>query len=204
MIDDLTSHVGGDEQTLLELEFVASQPYTSFVFASTDQALRVRRYLYERNLCEFSPPYGRLLRDNSRAVGLLAILNGAELVKCRLMATMALTKSGLLAYDAGLGRRLQLAGQTLLKLRPDDFYISRVAIAAGQRARGLGSYLVRSAEQEARSRSCPRIALEVSPLSTAAVQLYQREGYEEIDAREVLDPLTGRSLRYLHLAKTLS
>jgi ribosomal protein S18 acetylase RimI-like enzyme len=201
---DLTSHVGGDEQTLLELEFVASQPYTNFVFASIDQALQVRRYLYERNLCEFSPPYGRLLRDNGRAVGLLAILNGAELVKCRLKATMALTKSGLLADDAALGARLQLAGQTLLKLRPDDFYISRVATAEGQRGRGFGSRLVRAAEQEARSRSCPRVALEVSPLSTAAVQLYQREGYEEIDAREVQDPLTGRSLRYLHLAKTLS
>ena len=201
---DLTSHVGGDEQTLLELEFLASEPYTSFVFASTDQAVRVRRYLYEKNLSEFSPPYGRLLRDNGRVVGLLAILDGAELIKCRLKATLALTKSGLLAEDPALGARLQLAGQTLLKLRPDDFYISRVAAAEGQRGRGLGSFLVRSAEQEARSRACPRLALEVSPLSTAAVQLYRREGFEEIDAREVQDPLTGRSLRYLHLAKTVS
>jgi ribosomal protein S18 acetylase RimI-like enzyme len=201
---DLTPRVGGDEQTLLELEFLASEPYTTFVFSSTDQALWVRRYLYERNLCEFSPPYGRLLRDQGRAVGLLAILDGAELTRCRLKATLALTRSGLLAEDPALGARLHLAGQALLKLRPDDFYISRVAAAEEQRGRGLGSYLVRAAEQEARSRACPRVALEVSPLSTAAVQLYRREGYLEIDAREVQDPLTGRSLHYLHLAKTLS
>ncbi len=201
---DLTTHIGGDEQTLLDLEFLASEPYTTFVFSSTDQALRVRRYLYERNLCEFSPPYGRLLRDQGRAVGLLAILDGAELTRCRLKATLALTKSGLLAEDPSLGARLQLAGQTLLKLRPDDFYISRVAAGQGERGRGLGRYLVRLAEDEARARSCPRIALEVSPSSTAAVQLYRREGYLEIDAREVQDPLTGRSLRYLHLAKAVS
>ena len=199
---DLTPHVGADEQTLLELEFVASEPYTTFVFSSTDQALRVRRYLYDRNLCEFSPPYGRLLRDQGRAVGLLAVLDGAELTRCRLKATLALTKSGLLADDPGLGARLHLAGQTLLKLRPDDFYISRVA--AAERGRGLGSHLVRCAADEARARGCPRVVLEVSPLSVAAVQLYRREGYQEIDAREVQDPLTGRSLRYLHMAKAVS
>jgi ribosomal protein S18 acetylase RimI-like enzyme len=200
---DLSPHVGGDEQTLLQLEFLASEPYTSFVYSSTDQALRIRRYLYERNLCEFSPPYGKLLRDQGRAVGLLAVLDGAELTRCRLKATIALTKSGLLAEDPTLGPRLQLAGQTLLKLNPDDFYISRVASAQSERGRGLGSYLVRSAEQEGRVRGCPRLVLEVSPVSVAAVQLYQGEGYEQIDARDVHDPLTGRSLRYLHLAKTL-
>src|SRR3954466_15648456 len=116
---DLTPHVGGDEQTLLELEFLASEPYTSFVYSSIDQALRIRRYLYERNLCEFSPPYGKLLRDQGRAVGLLAVLDGSELTRCRLKATIALTKSGLLAEDPTLGPRLQLAGQALLKLNPD-------------------------------------------------------------------------------------
>jgi ribosomal protein S18 acetylase RimI-like enzyme len=201
---DLTPHVGGDEQTLLDLEFVASQPYTSFAFSSTDQALRVRRYLYERKLSEFSPPYGRLLRDQGRAVGLLAVLDGAELTRCRLKATLALTKSGLLAEDPELGARLHLAGQTLLKPRPDDFYISRVATAESERGRGLGSHLVRCAADEARARGCPRVVLEVSPVSAAAVQLYRREGYQEIDARQVQDPLTGRSLRYLHLAKALS
>jgi GNAT superfamily N-acetyltransferase len=199
---DLTPLVGSDEQTLLDLEFVASEPYTTFVFSSTDQALRLRRYLYNKNLCEFSPPYGRLLRDQGRAVGLLAVLDGGELTRCRLKATFALTKSGLLAEDPGLEARLHLAGQTLLKLRPDDLYISRVA--AAERGRGLGSYLVGCAEQEARARGCPRVALEVSPLSIAAVQLYHRQGYQEIDAREVHDPLTGRSLHYLHLAKVLS
>jgi ribosomal protein S18 acetylase RimI-like enzyme len=201
---DLTPDVGSDEQTLLDLEFAASAPYTTFVFSSTDQALRVRRYLYDKNLCEFSPPYGRLLRDQGRAVGLLAVLDSAELTRCRLKATLALTKSGLLAEDPGLGARLHLAGQTLLKLRPDDFYISRVAAAESERGRGLGRYLVRCAADEARSRGCPRVVLEVSPVSAAAVQLYRREGFEEIDAREVHDPLTGRSLHYLHLAKAVS
>lgn len=201
---DLSPRLGADEQTLLELEFVASEPYTRFVYSSTDQALRIRRYLYDKNLCEFSAPYGKLLRDEGRAVGLLAVLDGAELTRCRLKATLALTKSGLLAEDPALGPRLQLAGQTLLKLNPDDFYISRVASAEGERGRGLGRFLVRSAEEEARARGCPRIVLEVSPQSTAARQLYHRSGYQQIDSRSVTDPLSGRSLEYLHLSKTLA
>jgi ribosomal protein S18 acetylase RimI-like enzyme len=201
---DLSPQLGGDEQILLDLEFLASAPYTTFVYSSTDQALRIRGYLYERGLCEFSPPFGRLLRDGGRAVGMLAVLDAGELTRCRLKATLALTKSGLLTEDPSLSARLHLAGQTLLKLRPDDFYISRVAAAEDARGRGLGRFLVGCAEHEARARGCSRIALEVSPLSAAAVQLYRREGYQEIDGPEVQDPATGRSLHYLHLAKTLS
>lgn len=47
------------------------------------------------------------------------------------------------------------------------------------------------------------IVLEVSPRWTAAGRLYLREGHQQIDARQVPDPLTSRSLEYLRLAKML-
>jgi ribosomal protein S18 acetylase RimI-like enzyme len=201
----LTADIAGDEQALLDLEFIASEPYTRFVFSSTGQALSVRQYLFERNLCEFSPPYGRLLRDDSgQPVGLLAMLSGAELTRCRLKATLALTRSEFLTCDLQLAARLQLAGQTLLKVLPEDCYISRVAAAEASRGQGIGAHLLREAEDEARRRGCPRIVLEVSPASSAALRLYRRALYEQIDSREVTDPHSGRSLQYLHLAKTLN
>jgi ribosomal protein S18 acetylase RimI-like enzyme len=201
---DLTPYLDGDEEALLDLEFRASEPYTTFVFSSIDQALRVRHYLFARQLCEFSPPHAQLLRDAGRVVGLLATLEAAELTKCRLRAAHALTKSRFLEEDPGLPVRLHLAGQALLKLMPEDLYISRIAAHEAERGRGIGTDLLQCAAQEARARGCPRIALEVSPQSTAALRLYHREGFEQIDAREVNDPLTGRSLHYLHLAKTVS
>lgn len=200
---DLTSDIAGDEQAFLDLEYLASEPYTSFVFSSVEQALRVRGYLFERNLCEFSPPYGRLLLDGGVPVGMLAVLSGAELTRCRLRAALALAKSGLLAEDADMARRLRAAGQTLLKLQPDDLYLSRVAAAEVARGRGVGAHLLQQTEKEARSRGCPRIALEVSPRSTAALQMYRRAGFQQIDARQASDPPTSRALEYLHLVKPL-
>jgi GNAT superfamily N-acetyltransferase len=62
---------------------------------------------------------------------------------------------------------------------------------------------MQEAEKEARERGCSRLALEVSPASTAAVQLYRRSGFEQIDSKQVIDPPTNKSLHYLHLAKPL-
>ena len=200
---DLTTDIAGDEHGFLDLEFSASEPYTSFVFSSAEQSRRARAYLFARNLCEFSFPYGRLLRDSGRTLGMLAVLSGTELTRCRMRAALALAKSGLLQEDPGLTQRVQLAGQALLKLQPDDFYVSRIAVSEAARGQGIGTHLIRQAEREARERGCPRIALEVSPGSTVAVRLYRREGYQQIDARQVNDPFTSRRLEYLHLAKVL-
>ena len=201
---ELTADIVADEDRFLELEACASQPYTDFVFTTAEQAARVRTYLFQRGLSEFSPPYGRLLRDGGRTVGMLAVLTGAELSRCRLKAGMTLAKSQFLQEDPHLGPRLQLAGQTLLKVLPDDFYISRIATVQHERGRGVGSHLLRQAETEAIARACPRIVLEVSPRSTAALHLYQSGGFRQIDSRRVTDPRSGRSLEYLHLSKLLT
>lgn len=200
---DLTADIAGHEQVFLDLEFQASAPYTSFVFSSTEQALEVRRYLWDKNLCEFSPPYGQLLWDADQPLGLLAVLSGKELGARRLKAALALTRSEILERDPSLGVRLQLAGRALLKLLPDDLYISRVATVPAARGRGVGTRLMQEAERVARDRGSPRLALEVSPTSAAAVQLYRRSGFAEIDAKQVVDPVTHKSLHYLHLVKTL-
>jgi ribosomal protein S18 acetylase RimI-like enzyme len=200
---DLTWAVGNDVTAALPLEFAASEPYTRFVFSSESQALAARQYLVERGLAEFSPPHLRLLRQAGRVVGMLAALTGAELVARRLRAALAMSRSGLLAGDDDATRRLRLAGQTLLKVRPDDYYISRIASAPTARGQGLGGFMLRQAEETARELGCPRLVLEVSPASAAAVRLYQGAGLIEVDARRVADEATGRALEYLHLVKLL-
>lgn len=200
---ELSAEIGGDESIVLDLEFAASEPYTRFVFATVHQALAVRRYLFARDLCEFSPPHLRVLRHEGTVLGMLAALSGKELAECRLRAALAITKSGLLTADSTVAPRLKLAGQTLLKLGPDDYYLSRIATAEGARGKGLGELMIRATEREARERACRRLALEVAPTSEAAVRLYQREGFQQTDARQVTDPATGRCLVYLHFVKVL-
>jgi ribosomal protein S18 acetylase RimI-like enzyme len=200
----LSAEVGQDAATILDLEFAASEPYTRFVFATPTHARAVRQYLFDRKLAEFSCPYLLILRDTDEVVGMLAVLTGAELVGCRLRAAVALVRSGLLTADAGVGDRLQLAGRTLLKVQPDDFYVSRIAVAPGARGRGLGERLLDEAEREGLRRGCARLVLEVAPESAAARRLYDRHRFSEIGVAKVVDPVTGRSLQYVHLAKPLN
>jgi ribosomal protein S18 acetylase RimI-like enzyme len=199
----VTAELGDDIPAILDLEHAASEPYTRFVFSTAEQAQSLRQYLFDRSLAEFSPPYLRVLREDGRVAGILAVLTGKELATSRLRAALALSKSGLLQSDAAVGRRLQLAGQTLLKPLPNDFYISRIAVAPAERGRGYGQHLMHAAEAEARERGCGRLVLEVAPESRSAIQLYRRAGLLQVDAREVEDPASGRRLEYLHLAKSL-
>jgi ribosomal protein S18 acetylase RimI-like enzyme len=199
----LSTELRDDAAEILELEFAASEPYTRFVFSTPTHAQAVRQYLFDRNLGEFSRPYLRILRDTDDVVGMLAVLTGTELVGARLRAAVALRKSDLLAADAGVADRLQLAGRTLLKVQPDEFYISRIAVAQAARGRGLGERLLQEAEREAIRRGCARLVLEVAPESAAARRLYERERFTEIAVKKVVDPVTGRSLEYVHLAKSL-
>jgi ribosomal protein S18 acetylase RimI-like enzyme len=200
---DSTAELGVDTLAVLELEYAASEPYTRFVYSSVDQALSVRRYLFERDLCEFSPPHLRILRRDGRVIGMLAVLTGAGLVRCRLLAALALTRSGLLGSDREATARLKSAGGTLMKPVDDDLYVSRIATAAAARGQGLGRLMLEAAEREARARGCRRLALEVAPESEAALRLYHSQGFERVDAREVSDPATGRGLTYLHMVKPL-
>jgi ribosomal protein S18 acetylase RimI-like enzyme len=201
---DLTAELGDDAPAVLDLEYAASEPYTRFVFSSVDQALAVRRYLFERNLCEFSPPHLRVVRREGRVVGMLALLTGPELVRCRLRAALALTKAGLLAADADATARLKVAGGALIKLDADDFYVSRIATVAAVQGQGLGRLMLGAAESEARTRGCRRLALEVAPESVAAMRLYNGQGFQQIAAHQLSDAATGRRLEYLHMVKPIA
>ncbi len=198
---ELSTDIADDEQVFLDLEYSTSELYSRFVYSSEEDALRVRRYLFALGLCEFSPPYGQILRDGDRAVGMIATISAPDLSRLRLRAAVAMTKAGLLDTDPGVRRRMRLADQTLMKFEPLDLYWSRMAVDASTRGKGVGTFLTSRVEEEAARRGFRRIVLHVSPVSEAALRLHLKNGFRQFGAGAVTDPETGRSLEYLHLAK---
>jgi ribosomal protein S18 acetylase RimI-like enzyme len=195
--------VGAFEEEFLALEAAASAPYSRFVFDSEARAAEARAVLWARGLCEFSPPAGRLFLLDGRPAGMIAALTGRELARRRLAAGVALATSELLAADPALRDRLRLAGRTLLKAAPDDFYLSRIATHRWARGRGVGAALLERVLEEGRRTGCPRCVLEVAPESAAAAALYARFGFREVDRRVAEDPASGRRLEYAHLSRAL-
>lgn len=200
---NLSADIADDEQVFLDLEYSTSDVYTRFVYRSPEQALQVRRYLFDRGLCEFSPPYGRILRDGGRPVAMIATVPAGDMSRLRLRAALAMARSGILHEDPGLARRIRLADQTLMKFEPGDLYWSRMAVDESARGKGIAAFLTAQVEDEARLQRFRRIVLHVSPLSEVALRIHLRNGFGRLGAGHVIDSETGRSLEYLHLGKTV-
>jgi ribosomal protein S18 acetylase RimI-like enzyme len=201
--NQLSTDVAAFVEPFLELEGAASEPYNRFCYGTPEFSDRLRRHLLLGRAAEYCPPAGRLLIESGSALGLLACLSGADLRKARLGAALALARSSFLREDASLEPRIRLAGRALLKVQPDDYYLSRLAVRPESRGTGVASALLAIFEREGRERGSRRLVLEVSPESTAAVRLYQRHGFLEVGRGSASDPETGRSLEYAHLTKQI-
>jgi len=58
-----------------------------------------------------------------------------------------------------------------------DFYLQAIAVDQERRGGGVGSALIRHAEERARSAGCARIALDVAVDNHGAQKLYERNGF---------------------------
>lgn len=65
-----------------------------------------------------------------------------------------------------------------------EAYITNVAVFDKHRQKGIGRALLRAAANGAKSRCCEFITLEVRVGNTAAVALYESEGYEKVGLRK--------------------
>ena len=200
----LTQQILTYESAYLELEQLASEPYTQFVYSDGGLTVKTQRYLFGEGICEFAPPHGRILLDEGgQVVGMMACLRGDELVRCRMLTALALSKSGLIEPDGPVCTRLKLAGESLIQPQSSDYYLSRLAVVAKSRRRGFGQYLISQFEKEAKSHGCCRMILEVCPDHEAAVGLYQRSQFDTLSHRRVESHPGGPVLQYVHMAKSL-
>jgi ribosomal protein S18 acetylase RimI-like enzyme len=199
----LTSDIEQHTAEYLALEYTASAPYNCFVFDDQAQADEIRKLLFSSGACEYGPPFGKvLLKDNSPA-GMLACLTGKQVTSIRLKGALALLRKGIFARWPALQQRLQLAGQTLLKPQPEDFYLSRIAVAINERGQGTGSLLMDHFEQAGYTLKCQRLTLEVNAVDEQAIAFYLKHKFAELNQRRVVDLATGRTLEYLHMVKPL-
>lgn len=197
---DPSPDLGRFEREFLALEAAASVPYSQFAFGTASLTTRVQEILFTRGVGEFVPPLGKLLIIDDAAAGMLACLTGDALRRARLAASVALVRAGIMA-ETSVARRVQLAATTLLKPAADDFYLSRLAVDEAFRNRGVGSALMEYVLAEAARAQSKRCVLEVSPRSVAAMTLYRRHGFEEIERRAVTDSESGRVLEYVHMQR---
>ena len=91
-----------------------------------------------------------------------------------------------------------------MTVQPSDYYLSRLAVAAGTRRRGIGRRLLHRFEAEGAERGVTRLALDVSADNTAAIGLYESCGFSRLDVSQAVDDGSGRTIAYVHMAKSIA
>jgi ribosomal protein S18 acetylase RimI-like enzyme len=138
---------------------------------------------------------------------------------CRVAARGSDVVGIALAYRAGSGRRAFSAMPRLLfrslgpdvwlrhlpdaltimrlsaPLRPDDYFLSNLAVLPENRGRGVGSLLLAQVIADARSHRCRRVCVDVEADNRRAVTFYQRSGFtvESLTRSRRLLRLLGKS-----------
>ncbi len=194
--------LAGWEPRYLALEAQASAPYGAFVYEDAAEAARVQALLFERDVGDLARGYGQIAIVDGQPAGMMVCIPGDQLAKARLKAAIVLRKAGLLEAPA-TARRASLAGPTLAKIAPDDFYLSRIAVDAAHRGRRVGAALLARYELEARQRAAGRLILEVSPSHPEAARMYERAGFTRAGGGEAVDATSDRRLVYHHMIKRL-
>ena len=113
------------------------------------------QYFFRENGNRFSYQYVQVAEQRSGVVGLILSFGGRD--EERLNATT--------------GWRLEREAQD------DEWYIDALAVFTNWGRKGIGTRLLQAAEQQARQRHYPKIALNVAQENKQALSLYQRLHY---------------------------
>jgi len=184
----------------LRFEQQASAPYYDFIFDDRSQSDALRAALFDSGVAEFSEPHGKVLVVDGQVRGMIAALSAVELRKCRMKAAYFTVRSPAVAGRDDLIKRFSLAGEALMKLDADDYYLSRIATVPGL---NHAAHLMTHCEAAAAASGATRICLEVATLNERALGFYRKHGFEAVDRASVTDADTGRTLDYTHMAKRL-
>lgn len=188
----------------LAMERQVSAPYRAFVFDDAVQAEAVSRCLFDSGACEYGPPFAHLLLNDGKISGMMALLTGREVKDVRLRGAIVLGRSGILRSVAHVQQRIKLAAQTLMKLAPDDYYISRFAVLPYQRGQHASSALLERAQSEGVGKGCRRLTAEIHVGNMVARNCCRRFRFEDVQTSRAHDPVSGRVLEYVHVIKQLA
>jgi ribosomal protein S18 acetylase RimI-like enzyme len=187
-----------DADAALRLLALASAPYDAFVWRDPARAHEVARRLWDASAGEVAPDTSHLLVVDGALVGALSALPGPLLLRRRLQAALALTRSGF-ELSPGEQERARAASATMLKPQPGDFYLARLAVDAAARGTGAGRRLLAAFFDGARTAGATRCVLEVATDNAPAVRLYEGHGFATFAERTA----EGGALRFTWMAASV-
>ncbi len=147
----------------------------------TPRTHQVLGNLFRLKSNRFSHQFTQVLCDSEKVVGLVISYSGRLMKSLELpMALQLLRMIGLVRFSQFLWRAIPLIG--MKEAMDDEYFISNIAVALTQQQNGLGHLMLEQVENQARSQGYRKIALTVDIENERAFSLYQRVGFDLVDA----------------------
>lgn len=178
----------------------ASEPYATAILCPSDFMRTAYAGWIARPTSEIARDHWRAALIKDAPAGAYAALPATRLAGARRADILDLF--GRLSPDerAQLMTRLKTSQILFGPPPPDSLYLSKIAVAPGQRGKGIGAALVRDCIATARAGGFAAVALDVHQENTAAIALYHGLGFETVGEGRCADP----PLAYLALRLKLS
>jgi ribosomal protein S18 acetylase RimI-like enzyme len=165
---------------LLPWVWEAGDPYYSWFFhgvLADDRPQSILAGWMRRRSSEVSLERAVLLRAGDRAVGGFIALGGTDLQACRRADSLAALQATSREGRALLASRIRQSRKLFGPVAADDFYLSKLWVAAGSRRAGHGARILREYLRTGRAGGFRRFRLDVCAQNQAAVRLYLASGF---------------------------
>jgi ribosomal protein S18 acetylase RimI-like enzyme len=178
---------------LLPLVHEAGNPYFDWLFGGTRRAREELTRWMQRPSSEVALARTAVVTDGKAVAGAYIALAGDELRRCRTADAVALVASRRDEERYELRARLDAGRGLFAPVDPADWYLSKLAVHASFRRRGLGRELLTAYREAGENAGFRSFRLDVSHDNAAAIALYLARGF-----RIVHDGCSADgSLRYL-------
>ena len=193
--------VSGDDEALNETlaawALAAGGAFELWRFGGRDEARAMLGAWVGRASSEVAARRWVVAEEDGVPVGGFAALPASELDAARRADLLALTR--LAGRDASLIARISAARGLFAPVDPSDLYLSRIAVAARSRGRGVAKFMLDDVVDRAGDRGCSAVRLDVSADNGAAVTLYRSHGFVPVAENGLADP----PMRYIAMRHVL-
>jgi ribosomal protein S18 acetylase RimI-like enzyme len=162
---------------LVPLVHEAGNPYFDWIFGGASRARKELSRWMQRPSSEVALARTTVLPDGKAVAGAYIALAGDQLRRCRTADAVALIASMRDEERHELRARLHAARGLFAPVDPGDWYLSKLAVHASFRGRGLGRELVSAYREAGENAGFQAFRLDVSHDNAAAIALYLAKGF---------------------------
>jgi ribosomal protein S18 acetylase RimI-like enzyme len=171
-----------DPETIANLIWETDPEMCQFVFEDRQNWCRHCEIEWLAAIGLHTSRCAKVVKQKGQVVGLLIAFPQWEMT-ARYAATVA-------RYEYDIGQRMKTVGWLFPVLPENSLYVFNLAVSQSLRGQGIGRFLLSSAEEQAQQAGLNAVHLDV-PVTSSAVNFYERMGYAKLIKTDLIDPATN-------------